>query len=45
MDRKEIIQRVWYAKANDQKLVTIPKNCKIEKGDYVIIRKVDIDGN
>lgn len=26
-----------------QKNVTIPKDCGIERGDYVILKKIDID--
>ena len=37
---KKIIQKVWKNKANNQKLVTIPKNCEIKEGDYVEIKKI-----
>ena len=32
--------KVWKAKKQDQKLVTIPKDCEIKEGDYVEIKKV-----
>jgi hypothetical protein len=32
-------RKVWKNKANGQKLVTIPKDSDIEKGDYVWIEK------
>lgn len=45
MDNKEnIIVRVWKNKSNGQKLITIPKKCKIKEGDYVYIEKVNKDG-
>jgi len=28
--------------SNSQKIVTIPKNCKLKIGDYVIIKKLEI---
>lgn len=37
---KKIIMKVWRNKSNQQKLVTIPKECKIKEGDYVEIKKV-----
>lgn len=37
---KEIIQKVWKNKGNNQKLVTIPSKSEIESGDYVKIKKV-----
>lgn len=37
---KKVIMRVWRNKFNKQKLVTIPKDCDIEEGDYVKISKV-----
>jgi len=37
---KKIIMKVWKNKANDQKLITIPKDCDIEEGDYVEIKKM-----
>jgi hypothetical protein len=41
---KDIIQKVWKNKGANQKLVTIPKDCDIEEGDYVSIKKVVQDG-
>ena len=40
MKKDKIIMKVWKNKAIDQKLVTIPKDCNIEEGDYVEIKKV-----
>ncbi len=37
---KMIIQKVWKNKGNNQKLITIPKDCDIKEGDYVEIKKV-----
>ncbi len=37
---KRIIKKVWKNKSNQQKLVTIPKDSKIQEGDYVEIKKV-----
>ena len=34
---KRIIKKVWVNKANNQKLVTIPKDSDIKEGDYVSI--------
>lgn len=43
MDEKKkiIIRKVWKAKSTNQLLITIPKNSKIEEGDYVKIEKVE----
>jgi len=37
---KKIIGKVWKNKGNGQKLITIPKDCDIEEGDYVKVEKV-----
>ncbi len=37
---KNIIMKVWKNKSINQKLVTIPKSCNIEEGDYVKIIKL-----
>ena len=37
---KRVIMKVWKNKIRNQKLVTIPKDCNIEEGDYVEIKKV-----
>lgn len=36
---KKIIMRVWKNRIKNQKLVTIPKDCEIEEGDYVEIKE------
>jgi len=42
---KQIIKKVWLAVKSNQKLITIPKECDIEAGDYVRVSKVeDKDG-
>jgi len=41
--RTKIIKKVWKNKSNQQKLVTIPKDCDIEEGDYVEINKISGD--
>ena len=40
---KPIINKVWRNKKNNQKLVTIPKDSKINPGDYVKIIKVELE--
>ena len=37
---EKIIMKVWKNKKNQQKLVTVPKECGINEGDYVEIEKV-----
>lgn len=37
-----ITARVYYTRANGHKLVTIPKNCDIQGGDYVQIIKMQL---
>jgi len=37
----KLIGKVWQNKGNNQKLVTIPKNCDILPGDEVFIQKVE----
>jgi hypothetical protein len=37
---KTIIMKVWKNKLKNQKMITIPKDCDIEEGDYVKIIKV-----
>ena len=37
---QKIIMKVWKNKLISQKLVTVPKECDIEEGDYVEIIKV-----
>ena len=37
---KRIIMKVWKNKAKNQKLITIPKDCDIQDGDYVEIKKI-----
>lgn len=37
---KKIVMKVWKNKFNKQKLVTIPKDCNIQEGDYVEIKKI-----
>jgi len=36
----KVIQKVYKNACNDQKLITIPKDCKIEEGDYVEVIKL-----
>lgn len=40
---EKIIMRVWENKGNKQLSITIPKRSRIRKGDYVEIRKVELD--
>jgi len=41
MKKQRIIMKVWKNKIRNQKLITIPKDCDIEEGDYVEIKKVE----
>lgn len=41
MEDKKIICKVWKNKKANQKLITIPKNCTIEEGEYVNILKIN----
>lgn len=34
-------RKVWKNKANNQKLITIPKDCDIEEGDHVWVEKIE----
>ena len=38
--KNKVVMKVWKNKQNNQKLVTIPKDCDIQEGDYVKIEKV-----
>jgi hypothetical protein len=38
--QEKIIAKVWTNKGNNQKLITIPKDCKIKDGDYVKVEKI-----
>ena len=33
--------KVWKNKAKNQKLITIPKGCDIQEGDYVEVKKIN----
>lgn len=35
-----VIMKVWKRKSTDQKMITIPKFCDIEEGDFVRIIKI-----
>jgi len=37
---KKIIMKVWKNRLNNQKLITVPKDCDIQEGDYVEITKI-----
>ena len=37
----QIIRKVYKVKANNQKMITIPKDCDIQEGDYVRVEKVE----
>jgi len=39
--KKRIIVKVWKNNGNNQKLITIPKDSKINEGDYVEVKKVE----
>lgn len=43
MSVKDIVMRVWYKKKSKQKLVTIPKKSDIKAGDYVLIKKIEVE--
>ena len=38
--QEKIIMKVWKNKTKNQKLITIPKDCDIQEGDYVEVRKI-----
>lgn len=38
---EKIIKQVWVNKSTNQKMITVPKDCDIEAGDYVILKKVE----
>lgn len=40
MVKKRVIMKVWKNKSRNQKLITIPKDCDIDEGDYVEVKKV-----
>lgn len=35
-----IIMKVWKSKLKNQKMITIPKDCDIQDGDYVKVEKI-----
>ena len=37
---ERVIRKVMKNKINEQKFVTIPKNCEIQENDYVELRKI-----
>ena len=39
MTNEPIIQKVWKNKQANQKLITVPKDCDIEEGDFVELKK------
>ena len=45
VDKKDVIAKVFLNKTSDQKLITIPKDCDIEAGDYVKIIKMKVIEN
>jgi len=38
---KKVIMKVWKNRSKNQKLITIPKACDIEEGDYVEVIKIE----
>ena len=40
---KPFISKVWQNKSSKQKLVSIPKSSEINDGDYVLIKKVELE--
>jgi len=38
---KKVIMKVWKNRRKNQKLITIPKSCDIEEGDYVEVIKIE----
>jgi len=39
-ENKHLILKVWKAKANNQKLVVIPRESDIKEGDYIEVIKI-----
>ena len=42
MTKQIIIKKVYMNKNTKQKLITIPKDCDLEAGDYVSVKKVKL---
>lgn len=40
VEDERIIRKVWVNKSNGQKLVTIPKDCDIESGEHIEIKRL-----
>jgi hypothetical protein len=40
---QQIIRKVWKNVKNNQLLITIPKEQGIKDGDYVVVKKVNVD--
>ena len=38
---KLIIRKIWIAKGNGTKYITVPKNCELVEGNYVKLVKID----
>ena len=41
--KQQIIRKVWKHVKNNQLLITIPKDQGIDNGDYVVVKKVNVD--
>ena len=44
MDVEKLVLKIQKNKGNGQKFINIPKSCKLEEGDYALVKKV-IDNN
>ncbi len=40
---QRVIVKVWKNKGANQKLITVPKDCDIEAGDYIQLIKIGDD--
>ncbi len=38
--QKKVVMKVWLNKKINQKLITRPKDCDIQEGDYVEIKNI-----
>lgn len=41
--KKFVIKKVWMNKNTGYKAVSLPKESEFEAGDYVLIRKIDVE--
>jgi hypothetical protein len=42
VSKEEVVAKVWLAKHNNQKMISVPKACDIEPGDFVQLTKLKL---